>query len=403
MIKKLLMLLILISILVQPVLAVPGDWWGSVKINGLYIADGSVVKAYINQNNTPATSAVVGSMLDNYYLVHIEAKDGDNVSFKVNNIPANQSAQPWSADDHQLNLSIIVNDSSNSSVSLNSSQVTTLDSINKTNTSLDIVTNSSVSGSVNIIKYSENPETSNFGLVGLQKYIQIEASSGISNALSWSMIKIYYTHDELNGADENSLRIYYYNSSSGSWIPSPDGGVDTVNNYAWANITHFSYYGLFGSLAPSCGDGVCNGVESCSSCPIDCGACRAAQQTGGGSVQTNQPKNQTKTASGQTQSCTESWSCTDWSTCANNQQSRTCTDANNCGTTTKKPAESQTCTAGTVPTSESIVQTSKGFFSGLGTNEWIIAIIAVVAIASVIVFIFLKKKKPSISATSNNP
>ncbi len=50
-------------------------------------------------------------------------------------------------------------------------------------------------------------------------------------------------------------------------------------------------------------------------------------------------------------SCTESWSCSAWSswnTCTNSSQSRTrtCTDANSCGTTTTKPAEteSQACT-----------------------------------------------------------
>ncbi len=395
------MSLILISILVQPVLAVPGDWWGTVKINDLYIADGSIVKAFVNQNNTPATSVVAGSLISNYYLVHVEATNGDNVTFKVNNIVVNQSAQPWSKGDHEFNLSITVNDSLNSSVSLNSSQVMTLDSINETNTSLDIVTNSSVSGSVNIIKYSENPETINLGFVELQKYIQIEASSGISNVLSWSMIKIYYSHGELNGADENSLRIYFYNSSSGSWIPynSPDGGVNIVQNYAWANITHFSYYGLFGSLAPYCGDGACNGVETCSSCPADCGSCAGAPITGGGGpIQISKPKNQTnKTVSGQAQSCTENWSCTDWSTCANSQQSRTCIDANNCRTIISKPVEFQSCAAEKVPTAASIVQTSKGLFSGLGTNEWMISIIASVAIVLVIVFIFLKKKRRNIN------
>src|SRR3989339_1034617 len=45
--------------------------------------------------------------------------------------------------------------------------------------------------------------------------------------------------------------------------------------------------------------------------------------------------------------CTESWSCTSWSawsTCTNNSQSqtKTCTDANSCGTTTSKPITTQT-------------------------------------------------------------
>ncbi|MBI2667523.1 Ig-like domain-containing protein [Candidatus Woesearchaeota archaeon] len=41
--------------------------------------------------------------------------------------------------------------------------------------------------------------------------------------------------------------------------------------------------------------------------------------------------------------CTESWSCTSYSACSNGQQTRTCTDSNNCGTTNNKPAESQSC------------------------------------------------------------
>jgi hypothetical protein len=43
------------------------------------------------------------------------------------------------------------------------------------------------------------------------------------------------------------------------------------------------------------------------------------------------------------QSCTENWSCTSWSSCSGGTQSRTCTDANSCGTTASKPSESQSC------------------------------------------------------------
>ncbi len=48
-------------------------------------------------------------------------------------------------------------------------------------------------------------------------------------------------------------------------------------------------------------------------------------------------------------SCTESWSCGNWSSCTNNSQSRTCTDANSCGTTTNRPALTQSCDS-TAPT-----------------------------------------------------
>jgi len=42
-------------------------------------------------------------------------------------------------------------------------------------------------------------------------------------------------------------------------------------------------------------------------------------------------------------SCTESWSCTEWGSCNNGLQTRTCTDDNNCGTTSNKPVEEQAC------------------------------------------------------------
>src|SRR3989339_540992 len=47
------------------------------------------------------------------------------------------------------------------------------------------------------------------------------------------------------------------------------------------------------------------------------------------------------------QTCTENWSCNNWSTCANNSQSRTCTDSNTCGTTINKPATNQSCSVQT--------------------------------------------------------
>ncbi len=44
------------------------------------------------------------------------------------------------------------------------------------------------------------------------------------------------------------------------------------------------------------------------------------------------------------QICQENWDCTSWSSCINNQQTRTCSDLNNCGTTLNKPPVTQSCT-----------------------------------------------------------
>ena len=41
--------------------------------------------------------------------------------------------------------------------------------------------------------------------------------------------------------------------------------------------------------------------------------------------------------------CTETWTCSSWSACFSGTQTRTCTDANSCGTTMTKPIVSQSC------------------------------------------------------------
>ncbi len=51
-------------------------------------------------------------------------------------------------------------------------------------------------------------------------------------------------------------------------------------------------------------------------------------------------------------SCTENWDCGSWSSCYNGQQTRTCTDKNNCGTSVSKPGTLRTCAAGSSGTSD---------------------------------------------------
>ena len=48
--------------------------------------------------------------------------------------------------------------------------------------------------------------------------------------------------------------------------------------------------------------------------------------------------------------CSESWNCSSWSTCANSIQTKTCADANNCVTTANKPSLTQACASSNVST-----------------------------------------------------
>lgn len=96
------------------------------------------------------------------------------------------------------------------------------------------------------------------------------------------------------------------------------------------------------------------------------------------------------------QGCQEKWICGEWGECVSGVQTRTCTDANNCGTRNNEPFSSQPCTAEERQAAE--IQQNKtvpitGFFLGMGITEWAIAIIAGIIIAMII--IFLAKRKSS--------
>ncbi len=76
-------------------------------------------------------------------------------------------------------------------------------------------------------------------------------------------------------------------------------------------------------------------------------------------------------------SCTPYWQCTNWSSCVSNIQTRICTDANNCGVTINKPAETQSCvsctnqcTNGTTQCSNSNGYVTCGDYNNDGCTEW---------------------------------
>ena len=156
---------------------------------------------------------------------------------------------------------------------------------------------------------------------------------------------------------------------------------------------------------PYCGDGTCDPGESCSSCLEDCDSCSLVIGGPGTFVGVG---------------CTYNWTCTDWSECVNEIQTRTCTNLGTCTDEKGKPAESQACAAPTPSnvTSSNVTlpnQTPIQYFAtspatapqaaspttspsvyplfpitplGLGTG-----LISVIAISAIIIFIILRKKR----------
>jgi PGF-pre-PGF domain-containing protein len=153
----------------------------------------------------------------------------------------------------------------NSSVNTIANNVTVIDAREKANTTLELFTsNDTTAGTIYITLSSAIPPEINqtFLLIPLGKFITINASEDLKNNLTsgWLIIKLYYTSAELNGLDEASLKMTWYNKTSQSWQNLASGsptwvhssGVVTADingfaGYVWANISHLSIFGIVGS------------------------------------------------------------------------------------------------------------------------------------------------------------
>jgi hypothetical protein len=73
--------------------------------------------------------------------------------------------------------------------------------------------------------------------------IQIVVSN--ESATVNATIRMYYTDQQIEGLDENSLTIHYWNATLSEWV-AVDSHVDTEENYVWAIVNHFSIWAVMG-------------------------------------------------------------------------------------------------------------------------------------------------------------
>jgi len=179
------------------------------------------------------------------------------------------------------------------SVNTTANVTTSIDAMNSTNTTIDIVTGRNVTGGV--LAVSTAPDASDLGSGSLNatsgladgehvlgRYVRINASDNLLTNVSWAVIRIYYTVNDLdqNGdgdtsdagtdLDESALCIYWYNSSGGDWIRLTTGlnlsifggpvvfgadvnttDADGYGGCVRVNVSNFSIYGLAGSALPA--------------------------------------------------------------------------------------------------------------------------------------------------------
>lgn len=215
---------------------------------------------------------------------------------------------------------------------------------------------------------------------------------------------IFYVQDPDNNRQGETITFYVSDKEAGSAVFT-NGGSTELNLDA------------SGLEAPAfCGDGTCNGGETCSTCPTDCGSCNTGGgSTGGGSpifakggdddsgdddstTTTTLPEDDTKTdgteINFEAASCVPEWDCSDWLDCINGQQKRVCVDINKCGDNTDKPDEVQECiTPEQAVEDEGLEDITGAAVFGVGKTTLTVSLIAAIIVAVAVMLLIYRKNK----------
>ena len=125
------------------------------------------------------------------------------------------------------------------------------------NTTLRLFTNNTSLGAINITQSRVNISSLELNITNPGIYVLVNASQDIRNNLTYVVLSVNYTDADVSSFVESSLRLYRWNTTSSEWekLSGPgspsfvnDAGVDTVNNFVWANLTNLSEFAIGGNL-----------------------------------------------------------------------------------------------------------------------------------------------------------
>lgn len=129
----------------------------------------------------------------------------------------------------------------------------------------------------------------------------------------------------------------------------------------------------------SCGDNVCNGNETTTSCPGDCEKETQPPPGGDGSSSSSGP-------SPSKLECKPNWICSEWSKCENSTRTRICRDTNQC-TELYESEEEDSCIISTDEIGE-LIKRKTPFF---GFPLWLLLLLLIILL--IIIYYILKKRK----------
>jgi len=126
------------------------------------------------------------------------------------------------------------------------------------NVTLEIVASKDLSNmQVTVSSYSNNPENTSFSVPGISKFIQINVNPLLAGNISSVYLTLSYDETEANtsNVNESTLGFYWLNETNGKWLKLNASamdwvfgeGVNTSQDYVWANVSHLSTYTVGGS------------------------------------------------------------------------------------------------------------------------------------------------------------
>ena len=172
-------------------------------------------------------------------------------------------------------------------------------------------------------------------------------------------------HSKTFDLDISNLQCNSYHTIS---LEIESDGEECNLNDNHASREFYINCGIEPPIPPVCGDSVCNGAETCSSCSADCGICPPTPVCGNCIIETGEECDDGNSANGDgcssscvieeneeeddnenfnsnnfVQFCTSSWVCSGWSECSDGFMTRSCIDENNCDIEYNKPYEQTDC------------------------------------------------------------
>jgi hypothetical protein len=94
-----------------------------------------------------------------------------------------------------------------------------------------------------MLKSVETPPADPGGKRNISKYVNVTEVT----AESWIFMNVSYEDGDLSGVDENTLRMWQHNGTDWTEVPGTNG-VNTAENYVYANITEFSVFAPLGNV-----------------------------------------------------------------------------------------------------------------------------------------------------------